>query len=200
MMYPLLASAFLALTVILERMYCLLLRYPSPPELVAKTLERARSGEAGAALKECEGLLAPVPAVLSAGLRNFENPVEEMELAMKNQAEVWVPRLEKRIEVIDTVITAAPLMGLLGTITGMMASFQVLSQKGVNEPNAITGGVAEALIATATGLVIALFCLVSYNYLTARVKHFLYELESVASLLTEARHFHGRNPRPAKNA
>ena len=106
---------------------------------------------------------------------------------MKNRAEEWIPILEKRIDVIDTVITAAPLMGLLGTITGMMASFKVLSEKGVNEPNAITGGVAEALIATATGLVIALVCLVAFNYLSARVKLFIYDLESAASRLTELR-------------
>src|SRR5271156_546114 len=110
-----------------------------------------------------------------------------MELAMKNRAEEWMPVLERRIDVIDTVITAAPLMGLLGTITGMMSSFRVLSEKGVNEPNAITGGVAEALIATATGLVIALICLVAYNYLSRRIKEFIYEIEGAASKLMEAR-------------
>src|SRR4029077_9683345 len=115
--------------------------------------------------------------VLSAGLEHFSNPVTEMELSMKNRAEEWMPVLEKRIEVLDTVITAAPLMGLLGTITGMMASFRVLSEKGVNEPNAITGGVAEALIATATGLVIALVCLIAYNYLSTQIKLFIYQLE-----------------------
>jgi biopolymer transport protein ExbB len=106
---------------------------------------------------------------------------------MKNQGEEWIPLLEKRIEIIDTVITAAPLMGLLGTITGMMGSFRILSEKGVNEPNAITGGVAEALIATATGLVIALICLVAYNYLSARIKEFIYEVEGASSKLVEAR-------------
>ncbi len=186
MMYPLLISALLALTVIFERYYVLLVRLTTPSESVTKTLEQARSGDVGSALKTCEGN-SPLLSVLSAGLKHFDQPIEEMELAMKNQAESWVPKLEKRIDFIDTVITAAPLMGLLGTITGMMASFRVLSQKGVNEPNAITGGVAEALIATATGLVIALICLVAYNYLTARVKHFIYELESVASQLVEAR-------------
>jgi biopolymer transport protein ExbB len=110
-----------------------------------------------------------------------------MELSMKNRAEEWIPRLERRIEVVDTVITAAPLMGLLGTITGMMSSFRVLSENGVNEPHAITGGVAEALIATATGLVIALLCLVAYNHLSSRVKSFVCEIESAASRLIEAR-------------
>ena len=166
MMYPLLLSALVALTVIFERVFVFQKRYATSAELVGKVMEQVRSGKLQDAERICKQHQTPIASVLSAGIEHFENPVEEMELSMKNQAEAWVPRLEKRIEIIDTVITAAPLMGLLGTITGMMASFQVLSEKGVNEPNAITGGVAEALIATATGLVIALMCLVAYNYLT----------------------------------
>lgn len=187
MMVPLLLSALLALTVIFERMYVFKNEYRSSPRFTSQVLEQVRAGDVKKALAACEKEKTPVAAVLASGLGHFDNPVEEMELAMKNEAEQWVPLLEKRIEVIDTVITAAPLMGLLGTITGMMASFRVLSEKGVNEPNAITGGVAEALIATATGLVIALVCLVAYNYLSARIKVFIYEVESVASRLSEAR-------------
>ena len=72
-------------------------------------------------------------------------------------------------------------MGLLGTITGMMASFQVLSTNGVNEPNAITGGVAEALIATATGLIVALVSLLFYNYFNAQVKGTVEDMELMAN-------------------
>lgn len=187
MMYPLLASALIALTVILERLYLLGSAYQTPRSLVSEVLSKARASDIKRARELCSSSQTPITAVLSAGLDHFENPVSEMELSMKNRAEEWMPILEKRIDIIDTVITAAPLMGLLGTITGMMSSFQVLSEKGVNEPNAITGGVAEALIATATGLVIALVCLVAYNYLSARVKEFIYDVESVASRLVEVR-------------
>ncbi|MGZ3657867.1 MAG: MotA/TolQ/ExbB proton channel family protein [Bdellovibrionota bacterium] len=182
MMIPLLASALVALTVILERFFMLQRRYVTPRERVAEIFAQVKARKFSAIESN-----TPVADVLAAGIEHFQNPPVEMELAMKNRAEEWIPLLEKRIEVIDTVITAAPLMGLLGTITGMMASFRVLSEKGVNEPNAITGGVAEALIATATGLVIALICLVAYNYLTARVKGFIYEIEAAASRLTELR-------------
>lgn len=187
MMYPLLASALIALTIILERLFSFARPYRCPSGLVAEILENARQNRIEQARELASKQRTPVTAVLAAGLEHFGSPVSEMELSMKNRAEEWIPVLEKRIEVIDTVITAAPLMGLLGTITGMMASFQVLSEKGVNEPNAITGGVAEALIATATGLVIALVCLVAYNYLTTRVKEFIYEIESVGSRLVELR-------------
>ena len=187
MMYPLLLSALIAMTVILERFYIFFRAYRTPEGLVAKVLKLIHANQLKEADQLCQSHSTPVGAVLAAGIEHFSNPVAEMELSMKNQAEQWIPLLEKRIEVIDTVITAAPLMGLLGTITGMMASFRVLSEKGVNEPNAITGGVAEALIATATGLVIALLCLVAYNYLSARIREFIYEVESVASRLIEAR-------------
>ncbi len=187
MMYPLLLSALIALTVILERLYTFHRRVTTPRSAVLSVFKQIRAANLTGALQECERYGTPVADVLLAGIDYFGAPVQEMELAMKNRAEEWIPKLERRIEVIDTVITAAPLMGLLGTITGMMASFKVLSEKGVNEPGAITGGVAEALIATATGLVIALLCLIAFNYLNARVKNFIYEIESVASRLVEVR-------------
>jgi biopolymer transport protein ExbB len=187
MMYPLLFSALVALTVIFERLYLLQKRYACPPDLVPKVLEQVSAGKVSEALALVRDQVNPIASVLATGLSHFGGPIDHMELAMKNQAEMWVPLLEKRVDIIDTVITAAPLMGLLGTITGMMGSFHVLSEKGVNEPNAITGGVAEALIATATGLVIALVCLLAYNFLSTRIKNFVYAVESAASRLTETR-------------
>jgi biopolymer transport protein ExbB len=154
----------------------------TPTSAVDAIIQGARSGQLPENIPA-----APVAEVLAAGARHFKDPAEAMELAMRNRAEWWLPRLEGQIGVIDTVITAAPLMGLLGTITGMMASFHALSSTGVSEPGAITSGVAEALIATATGLVIALVCLVFFNYLNARVRHLTHEIESAAAHLAELR-------------
>jgi len=187
MMIPLLASALLALTVAIDRLAIFGRAYKTKADLLRGAFEKLKQGKQAEAEALCREQAGPVSAVLAAGIEHLKNPLEEMELAMKNEGESWVPRLEKRIHVIDTVITAAPLMGLLGTITGMMASFRVLSEKGVNEPNAITGGVAEALIATATGLVIALICLVAYNHLSSKIKLFIYDVESIASRLVEIR-------------
>ena len=187
MMYPLLLSALVALTVIFERFYIFNKRFSSAPGFLNRVMQNVHAGKLSEAESLCRSVSTPVAAVIFTGIRHFSNPAQEMELAMKNEAEAWIPKLERRIEIIDTVITAAPLMGLLGTITGMMASFRVLSEKGVNEPNAITGGVAEALIATATGLVIALLCLMAYNYFSSRIKVFIYDLEGAASRMTEAR-------------
>lgn len=186
-MFPLLLSGLVAMTVIVERFYTFREVYATSTGWLSEFFARMQSHRLKEAEEWCQQSDTPISSVLLAGLEHFDGDLEEMELCMKNRAESWVPLIEKRVDVLDTVITAAPLMGLLGTITGMMNSFQVLSEKGMNDPNAITGGVAEALIATATGLIIALLSLVAYNFLTNRVKVFIYDIESAASRLVEVR-------------
>jgi biopolymer transport protein ExbB len=88
--------------------------------------------------------------------------------------------------VLDTIITLSPLLGLLGTVTGMIAAFGILSSAGMNQPTAITGGVAEALIATAAGLGIAIVTLVPYNYFTARAEQAMDAMERLATRLEAA--------------
>jgi len=83
---------------------------------------------------------------------------------MEVAAQSEMPTLKRRLVILDTIITLAPLLGLLGTITGMISSFGIMSDVGLGQPHALTGGVAEALIATATGLLIAILTLILYNY------------------------------------
>lgn len=187
MMLPLLVSSLIALTVIIERWKALNRQYVTPLDLTQNVLDKVRDGKVSEAAQLCDGKAIPVAAVLKEGLSHFTNPIAEMEIAMKNEGESWLPCLEKRVHVLDTTITIAPLMGLLGTIMGMMGSFKVLTQSGVDDPYSITGGIAEALIATATGLVIALVCVIANNYFNTLVKNSIYEMESAASRLLEAR-------------
>ncbi len=193
MMYPLLLSGLIALTVVIERWLVMKFRLSTPAGLVTEIMSSIRSGRGNQAIQERLSTIdSPVASVLAAGVKDDNATFEEIEIAMQIRAEIWVPQLEKRLDILDTIITAAPLMGLLGTITGMMASFKVLSENGVNEPNAITGGVAEALIATATGLVIALVCLMAYNYFNHFVKNTIFEMENAGAQLLEARKRLGR--------
>jgi biopolymer transport protein ExbB len=187
MMLPLLASSLIALTVIIERWKAFNRLYQTPSDFVAKVLAAVQEGKFSEASHLCYVKPIPVASVLKAGIEHFKNSTEEMEIAMKNEGESWVPRLENRIHWLDTIITIAPLMGLLGTIIGMMGSFKVLTQSGVDDPYSITGGIAEALIATATGLVVALIGVIAHNYFNNQVKNSIYEMESAASRLMEAR-------------
>jgi biopolymer transport protein ExbB len=187
MMIPLLLSALIALTVIFERFYLFQKSYSLSKSEIAELTQSLKAGNFAHVKKISEAGQSPITAILKTGTDTYGMQSADLEQAMNHEAQRWIPVLEKRLEILDTVITAAPLMGLLGTITGMMASFQILSTSGVNEPNAITGGVAEALIATATGLVIALFSLVAYNYFNSRVKFIVQTMESMANLLLDAK-------------
>ena len=85
--------------------------------------------------------------------------------------------LNRRMVVLDTIVTLAPLLGLLGTVLGMISAFRIISVSGTSHPAGITGGVAEALIATATGLAIAIFTLIGYNWCRDKVRQAVEEIE-----------------------
>ena len=84
--------------------------------------------------------------------------------------------------VLDTVVTLAPLLGLLGTVTGIMSAFNAVGESGL-DPSAVSGGIGEALIATACGLAVAMTCLIPYNYFTAKVERLKFELETASTNL-----------------
>jgi biopolymer transport protein ExbB len=102
---------------------------------------------------------------------------------MEAAARAEVARLKRYLPVLDTIITLSPLLGLLGTVTGMISAFGVMAQSGMNTPDAITGGVGEALIATAAGLGVAIAALVPFNFFNSRVETLLDTIERYGSRL-----------------
>lgn len=153
-----------------------------------RMLELAAAGKWEEALRLSETSRSPSARVLAAGIRHRNPaPTEAMEAAAHDEA----ASMRRYLPVLDTIITLSPLLGLLGTVTGMISTFGVMASSGINQPHAITGGVAEALIATATGLGIAIATLVPYNYFVARVERTVAEMERGGSrielLLKEAR-------------
>jgi biopolymer transport protein ExbB len=163
-MIPLTACSILALAVVIDRAWTWWrLGRSRDPELV---LARAARGEWAEAGKLGEVSRSPVARVLAAGIQH-RNPAPT--LAMETAARHEIARLRRFLPVLDTIVTLSPLLGLLGTVTGMIAAFGVMGQSGMNSPHAITGGVAEALIATAVGLGIAIAALVPLNFFNSRV-------------------------------
>jgi biopolymer transport protein ExbB len=164
-MVPLLACSVLALSVVLERAwFWWRLAREADPERV---LQLAGAGKWEDAARAGEASRSPGARVLAAGIRDRKAaPALAMEAAIQTEVE----RMKRGLVVLDTIITLAPLLGLLGTVTGMIGSFGVMAESGINQPHAITGGVAEALIATAAGLLVAIASLVPYNAFTARVE------------------------------
>jgi biopolymer transport protein ExbB len=164
-MVPLLACSVLALSVILERAWFWgRLAREADPERV---LELAGAGKWEDAARAGEASRSPGARVLAAGIRDRKAAPS---LAMEAAVQTEVERMKRGLVILDTIITLAPLLGLLGTVTGMIGSFGVMAESGINQPHAITGGVAEALIATAAGLLVAIAALVPYNAFTASVE------------------------------
>ncbi len=180
-MIPLLACSIVALAVVVERLTFWWRETDRGAAL--RALELAERGKLDEALEVVRGARGPSARVIAAGLTERE---AEAPAAMEASAQAEMGRLKSYLPVLDTIITLSPLLGLLGTVTGMIAAFGILSTTGMNQPTAITGGVAEALIATAVGLAIAIGTLVPYNYFTARAERAMDAMERVASRLDVA--------------
>jgi len=177
-MIPLLASSVVSLAVIIERYF--FWRRLRKRENDTIILQFVEAGNVEQAQKLANESRHPVGRVLHAGLEYRQlSPGTAMEAA----AQAELRGVKAYLPVLDTIITLAPLLGLLGTITGMIGAFGIVSETGLGQPTAITGGVAEALIATATGLFIAIMTLLPYNYFRAKVEQLTERMEEQATRL-----------------
>jgi len=200
-MWPLFLCAIISVAVMIER-FISIARAAKDNEGLLDTirehLQQGRVQEAQALADEAQG---PVAGLVASGLRAIHLDSDAIERQMEELALRETPVLTKRLGVLDTIITLSPLLGLLGTVTGMIKAFHVVGTQGLNGATAITGGVAEALIATATGLAIAIVTLVGYNYLTEKVKEIIADMEIRATqLMNILISVRGREGRPSEAA
>lgn len=180
MMVPLALCSLISLSIIIERFFFFRrLRNADP---APKVLELVRGGRLGDGLKLAQNSPLPLLKVLSAGMNNPDAPSKAMEAAGITEYAV----LRRGLPALDTIVTLSPLLGLLGTIIGMINSFQIMALSGMGQPHAVTGGVAEALIATATGIGVAVITLVPYNYFSSRVERESEIIEQYATQLEMA--------------
>ncbi len=174
-MVPLAACSLLAVTIIVERLiFFRMIGLHQPADDVLTLVEQGRYEEA---LAKTERFNLPVVKVLKAGLGYRRDPVKAMEVAGLSE----ISTMKRGLTVLETIITLSPLLGLLGTIIGMIGSFQIMTISGTSQPHAVTGGVAEALIATATGITVAVITLIPYNYFLRRVEQETETIEQYAT-------------------
>lgn len=171
MMVPLAACSLVAVTIIIDRfMFFRRIGAAHRGEEVIAAIRQGKIEEALNIIDEApgasKGTPLPIMRVLSAGITHRSDPDGAMSAA--GVAELSL--MKRGLVALDTIITASPLLGLLGTIIGMIDSFKVMSAAGLGQPHAVTGGVAEALIATATGIAIAVITLFPYNYFLSRIE------------------------------
>jgi biopolymer transport protein ExbB len=181
MMWPLLLTSLVALTVVFERLIFLIRdRLNRQPRMVEEIFTAVERGDMGAAERKGLGSRDFVARTLTQALRHRDVSYSNALLAAAN---VELQRFNRGIAPLDTIVTLAPLEGLFGTVTGMIHAFGLLGASELGAPTAITGGIAEALIATAFGLVIAMVALLPFNYLNARLEQARHEIETASAQL-----------------
>ncbi len=178
-MWPILITSILALTVVLERMFFILReksrREPAVVEQMLTAVERGEEEGAARLGRDSRDFIA---RTLCYALSH-----EDKINAVSRAAGRELQRYNRGLSLLDTAITLAPLLGLLGTVIGMIRSFSVLGAAELGAPAAITGGIAEALIATAFGLGVAILALLPFNYLNAQLEKARHEISDAASQL-----------------
>jgi len=179
-MWPILIVSIVALTVVIERCFWWGARwFRRDPKRVEKVFTAIETGDVNEASKLARGSRDPVLRMLWNGLNHQHASLQG---ALQVAAGIEIKRAGRFLVVMDTLVTLAPLLGLLGTITGLIRSFSFLGNEEL-AVQAVTGGIAEALIATACGLGIAIFALIPFNFFTSRVSNLEFELQTAATNL-----------------
>ena len=184
-MWPILVCSVLAFGILIERLISLRKEQvdtQSFMEQISKSLKRNKVMEA---LDLCDKTEGPIANILKAGILKHDRPRSEVREAIEDVALHEVPRLEKNLPVLATLAHIAPLLGLLGTVTGMVNAFQVIENKATAlntvNPGDLAGGIWEALLTTVFGLCVAIPAYVAYNYLVSRVDGFVLDMERSAT-------------------
>lgn len=180
-MYPLLLCSLVVMTVIIERsLFWLMIGRQRDQALVDEILELCRSRNWEAVRQKAAGCKDYVVRIMVSGIlhRDFS-----MVKAMESAAADEIQRMRRFMTILDTMITVAPLLGIFGTVIGIITSFEMLGSDGIDRPGAVTAGVAQALITTATGLAIAILSVFPYNYFNTKVERAALDIERYATSL-----------------
>jgi biopolymer transport protein ExbB len=179
-MWPILIVSIIALTVVIERIFWWSGRwFRRDPKRIEKVFTAIEHGDTAEASRLARGSRDPVLRMMWNGLNHQHASLQG---ALQVAAGIEIKRAGRFLVVMDTLVTLAPLLGLLGTITGLIRSFSFLGNEEL-AVQAVTGGIAEALIATACGLGIAIFALIPFNFFTSRVSNLEFELQTAATNL-----------------
>lgn len=180
-MYPLFICSVISLTFSFERLlFWIRIKKVRDNNLLNSIMEKAENGHYHEALQLGKGSKDHVVRVICCGLAHREY---SMVSALEMSAGDEMNRMKRGLAVLDTIITMAPLLGILGTVIGIIQSFDILGQTGIDDPKLVTGGIAQALITTAAGLTIALITIIPYNYFVSCIERAAQNMEKYITSL-----------------
>jgi biopolymer transport protein ExbB len=184
-MYPILLCSILALAVVIERFYYLYNIRIDTKRFTDELFSLVKRSKIREAIQLCEATPSPIASIIKAGLLKYDESKEAMREAIEDEGRREVPRLEKNISILATIAHISPLLGLLGTVTGMVRCFRAIEVKAAAgiavNPADLAGGIWEALLTTVFGLIVAIPVFVAYNYFVNRIHNFTIDMETVAT-------------------
>ncbi len=186
LMWPILATSIVALAIAIERFFTLRRATIDTRELMDTMRTVLRQNRPREAIEICDETDVPVARILKAGILKYNRTKEDIREAIQDAGNLEIPRLERYLPALGTCATIAPLLGLLGTVQGMIKAFaQIQNKQGLVNPSDLADGIGNALVTTAAGLTVAIPALVIYNYYMTRVENMVLEMEISSSELVE---------------
>jgi biopolymer transport protein ExbB len=184
-MYPLLVCAVLGLVLIVERMWTLARARVNTRRLMLDVTHALRTEGPDAALQLCQRARGPIAAIMHAGLLRASRGPEAVEKAITSAGAIEMAHLERGLLALASVSNVAPLLGFLGTVTGMIAAFAAIAAAEQVSPRLVAKGIEEALITTAVGLIIAVPVSAFYSYFVLQIDRFVLEMEEASADLVD---------------
>ena len=187
-MWPLLACSIISMAIIVERFWTLQSRHIAPPGLVLKVWQWVQDGHVDKARVDTLRKNSPLGQILAAGISHIQQDREVMKTNIEEVGNQVVHELERYLNALGTIAEITPLLGLLGTVTGIISMLSAVGEGGLGNPQILSAGLSEALITTATGLFIAIPTFVCYRYFRGKVDSLVVQMEQEALKLIDAVH------------
>ena len=179
-MAPIILCSIVAVGILLERLWTLQRKRVLPQELIKKVTQLADSNQVNAKVIEALEKNSPLGRVLAAALANRDRGRTIMMERVEDTGRHVVHELERFLNSLGTIASISPLLGLLGTVTGIIHAFNAVMLGGMGDPRMLAGGISEALITTAGGLAVAIPSFIAYRYLRGKVERIVIEMEKIA--------------------
>jgi biopolymer transport protein ExbB len=179
-MWPIIVCSIAAVGILLERLWTLQRKRVLPEELIKKVSQLAEAGQVNPKVIEALEKNSPLGRVMAAALANRDRGRENMMERVEDTGRHVVHELERFLNSLGTIASISPLLGLLGTVAGIINAFNAVMLGGMGDPRMLAGGISEALITTAGGLAVAIPSFIAYRYLRGKVERIVIDMEKIA--------------------
>lgn len=186
LMLPIIVGSVVAVAIVLERLWTLQPRRVLPPNATVQVWEWVQQGQLDPEHVQRLAQSSPLGEVLATGLNYRHAPRDVLKEAIEDAGRHVVHDLERYLNTLGTIAAISPLLGLLGTVSGMIRAFTAITTQGVGDPTVLAGGISEALITTAAGLAVAIPALIAHRYLRGRVNALVVKIEKESIRFVEA--------------